>query len=391
MLCLHLLSFVTLRQRIQRGYPDFTVFYTGAKIVREGLSRRMYDAAVQNQVQKEFAGSINSRRGPLPYIHPPFEALLFLPLTWLPYRYAFLVWDLLNVVALFGVSLILRHHLKALRAVPPWEFVLCSLAFFPVFATFLQGQDSILLLLLFALGFNALKIDADFRAGCWFALGTFKFQLVVPLVLLLFLWRRKRVAMGFVLVSGILALVSALMVGWHEMVSYPAYVLRIAAAASLGGVPPALMPNLRGLVEGWSHNFASVLGMGPVTLGLSILFFFTAWRLAARRQTDRNLQFSLAIIVTVLVSWHTNAHDLSLLILPLTLVADYCLSLPGMTSRRIFALIAPVLPILISPLWIALWLGAGKVNLMALALLWWAWEIGKEISRATPHQTKLRS
>ena len=192
--------------------------------------------------------------------------------------------------------------------------------------------------------------------------------------------------MGFVLVSGILALVSALMVGWHEMVSYPAYVLRIAAAASLGGVPPALMPNLRGLVEGWSHNFASVLGMGPVTLGLSILFFFTAWRLAARRQTDRNLQFSLAIIVTVLVSWHTNAHDLSL-----TLVADYCLSLPGMTSRRIFVLIAPVLPILISPLWIALWLGAGKVNLMALALLWWAWEIGKEISRATPHQTELRS
>ncbi len=391
MLCLHLLFFVTLRQRIQRGYPDFTIFYSAATIVKNGLSGRMYDADTQYQVQERFAGNIDSRRGPLPFNHPPFEALLFLPLTWLSYRYAFLVWEVLNVVALFGVSLILRHHLKALRAIPPWEFVLCSLAFFPVFATFLQGQDSVLLLLLFALGFNPLKIGADFRAGCWFALGTFKFQLVLPLVLLLFLWRRKRVAMGFVLVSGVLAFVSALMVGWHEMVSYPAYVLRIAGAASLGGVPPALMPNLRGLVEGWSYNFAPTLGMSAVTVGLSILFFITAWFLGARHQGEPDLHFSLATIVTVLVGWHTNAHDLSLLILPLTLVADYCLSLPGMTSRRFFALIAPVLPILISPLWIVLWLGAGKVNLMAIALAWWAWEIVKEISRATPQQTELRS
>jgi hypothetical protein len=391
MLCLHLLFFVTLRQRIQRGYPDFTVFYTGAKIVREGLSRRMYDADVQNQVQKEFTGNINSRRGPLPYIHPPFEALLFLPLTWLPYACAFLVWDLLNGVALLGVSLFLRPHLNALRAIPPWEFVLATLAFFPVFATFLQGQDSILLLLLFALGFNALKIGGDFSAGCWFALGTFKFQLVIPLILLLVFWRRKRAAMGFIVVSSILALASTLLVGWHGMVSYPAFALRIAGASSLGGVPAALMPNLRGLVEGWSHNFAPVMGMDPVTLGLSILFFFTASRLAARRQTDLNLQFSLAIIVTVLVSWHTNAHDLSLLILPLTLVADYCMSLPGMTSQRRLALIAPVVPILISPLWIVLWLGTGTVNVMALPLLWWAWEIAKEISRGTPSVAALPS
>jgi len=391
MLCLHLVFFVNLRQRIQSGYPDFTVFYTGAKIVSEGLSRRMYDADVQNQVQKEFAGNINSRGGPLPYIHPPFEALLFLPLTWLPYPLAFLVWDLLNGLALFGVSFILRPHFNALRAISPWEFVLSSLAFFPVFATFLQGQDSILLLLLFALGFNALKIGGDFSAGCWFALGTFKFQLVIPLILFLVFWKRKRFATGFIVVTSILALVSTLLVGWHGMVSYPSFALRIAGASSLGGVPPALMPNLRGLLEGWSHNFAPVARMGLVTMGLSILFFFTAWRMAERQHGKLNLQFSLAIIVTVLVSWHTNAHDLSLLILPLTLVADYCMSHPGITSQRRLALIVPVLPLLISPLWIVFWLGTGTVNLMAFPLLWWAWEIGKEISRGTPSVEALPS
>jgi len=391
MLCLHLLFFVTLRQRIQRGYPDFTIFYGAAMIVKEGLGRRMYDADVQHRIQETFAGNIDSRRGPLPYNHPPFEALLFLPLTLLPYRYAFLAWDVLNGVSLFVVSLILRRHLNALRAIPPWEFVLGSLAFFPVFATFLQGQDSILLLLLFALGFNALRIGSGFSAGCWFALGTFKFQLVLPLILLLFLWRRKRVATGFVLVSFLLALVSVMLVGWDGMVRYPAYVLNIAKASSLGDVSPAFMPNLRGLVEGWPYNFAPGVGMSVVTVALSILIFFAAWRLGARQQLSLDLHFSLAIIVTVLVGWHTNAHDLSLLLLPLILVADYCMSLPGMTSSRRLALIAPVLPILISPLWIVLWLGIGKVNLMTLALLWWAWAIGKEISRGTPQVTAFRS
>ena len=193
MLVLHALFFVIQRQRIQRGYPDFTVFYTGGMVLRQGIGSQLYDPHTQYQVQQQFAGEINSRQGPLPYIHPPFEALFFLPLTLLPYHVAFVTWDVLNVIALFGVALLLRQNLDGLHAVPPWEFVLGFLAFFPVFATLLQGQDSILLLLLCALGFNALKRNSDFLAGGWFALGTFKFQLVIPLVLLLVFWKRKRV------------------------------------------------------------------------------------------------------------------------------------------------------------------------------------------------------
>jgi glycosyl transferase family 87 len=396
MLGVHLLFFVMQWERIARGYPDFTIFYAAATIVGEGSGQKMYDGEAQYRVQKEFAGDIDSRRGPLPYNHPPFEALIFLPLTLLPYRYAFLVWDMLNTVALFGVSLILRRHLSVLRAIRPWEFVLGSMAFFPVFATLLQGQDSILLLLLFVLGFNALKIDADFSAGCWFALGAFKFQLVLPLILLVVFWRRKRVAMGFVLVSCILALISIMLVGWEGMLRYPAYVLRIARASSLGGVPPQLMPNVRGLVEGWSvtsgsFNFGTVVGAALVLMVSSIVFFFAAWPRAGPQERELDLRFSLAVIVTVLVSWHTNAHDLSLLILPLTLVADYFIALPVKTRRRNLALIVPVLPILVSPLWIVLWLGNGKVNLMALPLLWWVWEVGRELSPVASRVTELRS
>ena len=84
MLCLHLFLFINLRGRIEQGYPDFTAFYTAATLLRHGLGHQLYNPKIQYEAQESFAGNISSRRGPLPYIHPPFEALIFLPLTLLP-------------------------------------------------------------------------------------------------------------------------------------------------------------------------------------------------------------------------------------------------------------------------------------------------------------------
>jgi hypothetical protein len=381
MLCLHLLFFINLRNRIKQGYPDFTIFYTAATILRDGHGHQLYDRKVQYEVQESFTGRLPSRRGPLPYNHPPFEALIFLPLTLLPYREAFLVWNLLNVVALFGAVLLLRRSVNTLRLIPLWEFVITSLAFFPVFACFLQGQDSLLLLVLCVLGFNALKRDADFLAGCWFALGTFKFQLIIPLVLLLVIWKRRRLAAGFAAITILLALVSAGLVGWDGLLHYPAYVLQVAKAPSLGGVPAKFLPNLRGLMLGWPLPFSGVVGTAAAVLVSVLLLLFAAEKGRKTSQPEKfELQFSLAVVISGLVAWHTNAHDLSLLVLPLVLLADYSRhALPQAPGRRL-ALLLPVLPLLISPLWIVLWLAYGAVSLMAVPLLWWAWEIGKELS-----------
>ena len=401
MLCLHLLFFVNLRERILHGYPDFTVFYTAGTILREGLRHQLYDPHIQYRVQQEFTGGlIESRRGPLPYIHPPVEAVVFLPLTLLPYRQAFVVWDVLNIVALFGVAVLLRRHLKVLRVIPPWEFVLGFLAFFPVFLCLLQGQDSILLLLLCALGFSALKRDSDLLAGGWLGLALFKFQFVIPLVLLITFWKRKRTAVGFTAVAGVWALVSLGLVGWQGMLAYPRYVLQIAKAPSLGGVPPELMPNLRGLVEGWSFISSGAASTGadsvPAILsvlvlamsGLLVAFAAIKARFAARDHLD--VAFSLAIVVSTLVSWHTNAHDLCLLILPLVLLADYGWSSLSEFPGRKAALLIPALPLLISPLWIVLWLENSNINLMAIPLLWSVWQISREAARVAGLQDEIR-
>jgi hypothetical protein len=368
MLCLHLLFFVELRERIWHGYPDFTVFYTAATILRQGLGPQLYDERTQYRVQEEFAGNIGS-----------------------PYREAFVAWGLLNALALFGVALILRRNLEVMRSIPAWKLVLSFLAFFPIFLCFLQGQDSILVLLVCTLAYAALKKEMDVLAGCWLAMGTVKLQMVLPVVLLLLLWRRKRVAAGFAGVAIVLAAVSFLLVGWHGLLQYPGYVLQIAREPGLGGVPAELMPNLRGLVEGWPWKLAPSLVTALVVAGSGILIFFAARKGSAGPRTNFDLQFSMAVVVTALVSWHTNAHDLALLILPLVLLANYGYSRREDSGRAKLAVMLPALPLLISPLWIALWLSASKLNLMAIPLLWWGWAIGREVARSTYSAPELSS
>jgi hypothetical protein len=384
MLCLHLLLFLKLWNRIQRGYPDFTAFYAAGKTLHDGLGTSLYDLRTEYRVQGEFA-NISSRNGPLPYIHPPFEALVFLPLSLLPYTQAFVVWNLFNLIALLVVALILRPHLNAIRAIPVWEFLLGFLAFFPTFLNLLQGQDSILLFLLFTLAFVALKQHADFACGCWLALGTFKFQFAIPLVLLLMIWRRKRVAAGFASVLLMLVLLSAALVGWNELLQYPRFILHIAAATDLGDVPPAFMPNLRGLLEGWSIGSRGLVLKVLTVLGSAMLLLWTANKRNTLNGPHINTGFSLAVVVSVLVGWHTNIHDLVLLILPLLLVLD---SLQAGTRRKWGVLLA-ALPVLFTPLWMLLWLGGRRVNLMAIPLLWLTWEIAKALSTTDPEKVGL--
>jgi Glycosyltransferase family 87 len=382
MLWFNLLFFFRTREGIKRGYPDFTIFYTAGTILREGLGRQLYSRDVQYEIQQRFAGHIAFRQGPLPYNHPPFEAPLFVPLTLLPYPQAFAAWDLMNVAALFGVAWLLRRSVGALHLIPPWKFVLGSIAFNPVFACLFQGQDSILMLLFCALSFNALKKKADLLGGGWLALAAFKFQFIVPIVLLLFIWRRRRVALGFGAVALVLALISLGLVGVGSMLQYPGYVLQIAKTPSLGGVPAEFLPNLHGLATGWPGPLSGGAGAALAALTSIMVFLFAAWKgRPPAHPAKLELQFSLAIVVSGLIAWQTNAHDLSLLVLPLVFITDHCLqsTTPGTVKR--FDLLLPTLPLLISPLWLVLWLGIAKVNLMAIPLLWWTWKIGKEFSR----------
>src|SRR5436190_251929 len=79
MLALHVIVAWRSRELIRKGYPDFTALYSAGKIVGQGLRKQLYDSQTQYRIQQEFAAGVSIRQGPLPYIHPPWEALIFVP------------------------------------------------------------------------------------------------------------------------------------------------------------------------------------------------------------------------------------------------------------------------------------------------------------------------
>src|SRR5208282_580502 len=141
---------------------------------------------------------------------------------------------------------ILRPHLSAFRSQPLVLWDLFGLAFFPVFAALLQGQDILPLLLVFALAYSAMRKNASFAAGCWLGLGLFRFPLVLPFVLIVARRKPWRLMAGFTLAGALMAVASAAVVGWKQTLLYPAYVMRVEWT-SIGPIAPENMPNLRGL------------------------------------------------------------------------------------------------------------------------------------------------
>lgn len=393
MIAIHAFFLWSVRGGIERGDPDFTVFYTAGSMLRHGLGQQLYDPRAQQVAQAEFAQNLDIRRGALPYIHPPFEALVFLPLTYFPYPQAFLVWNVLNLGMLFGVGCLLTRWLPWLQQVSVVGWVLLSLTFFPVFANFHQGQDAILLLLVVTLSFRALERDADFLAGCWLGFGLFKYHLILPLALILVVWRGKKFLSGFAVIALADLAISCVLVGWRAVAQYPSYAWRVVSQPAFGGIPPRQMPNLLGLLGGWFSVGASPWLL-PVVVGgcsLALIIVVAGLRNFIWEKESFRLCFACAVTTALLVGYSTNSYDLSLLIVPLAIIFEYSF---GAKSRKLLkkkALLAPVTPILISPLWFFLWMGFQRTNVMGFFLLWWVYAIRSELLRLKKSESTLHS
>ncbi|HXY77883.1 MAG TPA: glycosyltransferase family 87 protein [Candidatus Acidoferrales bacterium] len=388
MVGVHAFLLWSVRGRVGKGDPDFTAFYTAGKILREGRSAKLYDAATQDAVQWEFASNRDIRRGPLPYVCPPFEALLFVPLTFLPYTHAFVVWNCVNLGVLFAIAALLRRAAHSLGHVPLWEWMLALLAFFPVFINFLQGQDAILLLLTFVLGFRALDRDAQFAAGCWLGLAVFKFHLVIPLILILAVWKGGRLVLGFTATASAATLLSLGIVGWRGALRYTSYAWHIVSAPGHGQTPLGLVSNFVGLATGWPFVGNAAWILRWVAIVASVVLLIAVARMGGWANDARffRLSFACAVITTLLVAYLTNTHDLCLLLLPLALLADHC---AGHWCERsaMRALLIPVAPLLVSPLWMLFWLRWGRLNLVVIPLLWWIYAMRREILRLSRAKT----
>ena len=88
-------SFLTINYDKRAKGTDFPDFYTAARMVRDGYGHQLYDFKAQDRFQTVYAGRTGTY-----YIHPPFETLLYLPISLWSLQTAYLLWCIFNVAVL---------------------------------------------------------------------------------------------------------------------------------------------------------------------------------------------------------------------------------------------------------------------------------------------------
>jgi len=328
--CMQFLAWLTFLPKALRGHADFRQLYVAGYMVRTGHRTQLYDYAAQAYFQNTLVS--NDERA-LPFIRPAYQALMFVPFSLLPYRTAYLGFLLLNLLLLALAFLMLQPRLRGLSRVWPGLPPALFLGFYPIALALMQGQDSILLLALLAAALVSLERNRDLTAGALAGVGLFKFQIVVPIVLLFLLWRRWRFVKGFMFSAILVGLLSFITSGWAETVVFVHSLLSVGAG--LPAVPGEInfplriniMANLRGLIYGLASLRAPQRWLQVTTLLLSSLVVISVR--ARGRQQRGGGALVLAITAGVLVSYYLFIHDLSILLIPIVLTLDRFISRNG--------------------------------------------------------------
>jgi hypothetical protein len=392
MIVVHGLLFWVTRKQLVSGSSDFRIFYTAGLILRRGEGHHLYNEQLQSTVEREFASAAVARGGPLPYNHPPFEAALYLPMTYLPYFSAYCIWVLINLLLLWASVYHVRSWLPTLMADFRWPLMLAPLAFFPIVNALLQGQDSILLLLLYCLAYAAFRRREDSRAGVYLGFGLFKFHFILPFALILLLHRRWRALLGMFVIAVLESAVSWAMVGGMQLFYYPHFVWQVNRQQAPGVIAPANMPNLRGLFTGWQAMNPLPHWIEIALLATSLYLVFWAsrqWRpLEFGDARGWDCGFSVCLVVVFLVGYHGYNQDMSFLLLPLLLALDRVLDTWSKASSGLKLVLGLMF---LTPLYLILILEFSHHNLFSIVLLFLVGYLAASGAKAKPTASANRS
>ena len=299
-----------------RGVADFRSLYTSGYMARTNRAHDLYDHDMVQDFEQKLV-PVQAKFN-IAMDHPAYEEVLFVPLSMLPYRIAFVAFIVLNLgVVVLCIRLLGPSFQVLSQRWRPFPALLFA-AFFPITKAITTGQDSILLLALLAGAFIYTQRKRNLAAGLLTGLGLFKFQVVVPIALLFLLWKRWRFVLGFAVSSAAAGLVSLLWVGIHGTRQYASMLLGMSlrlTSEDFGvkyyALSPKTMLNLRGLLSAMFEGRLEhwwLQGLIAVS-SLAVLFLVRRCRPS----------LPLAIVAAALVSYHFNAQDASILMIPLGL------------------------------------------------------------------------
>jgi hypothetical protein len=304
---------------------DFTSFYAAGRLA---FTPEVLDVKTMMLLQQNLGLPINQ------FIYPPAFAILYAPLSALPYNLA----GLINLV-LMGLAYLLAIRLGAhLLKIPLKQALVAALAWAPAGASVATGQNATLLLLLFVIGLGTTTLVAPARLAI-----LYKPQLGLPVLGALFL-RRPRYGALLLLVGGALD-----------------YFLSVLATGGNFSWPLDWLSSFEFTrstelaTNGWqsmsmSGAFAHALGPQFEILGYVAAVGLVLVSLRALRRADQTLALALALALAIVISPHSHIYDAVLLLPLLALIWRRSLGDDSIKLAMVLTYIAALLWIA-KPLW----------------------------------------
>lgn len=302
------------------GGGDFAGYYTVGKIALIGKTESLYEL----ETQKFFSPFLKKDELPfLPYFHPPYEALIFIPFALLGYLNAFLAWNIFNVVLLIFSNYLIFSIYKEnfaknekLNLLSVGIMTFSSLAFFPALCNLINGQDSILLFSLFLLSLKYFYKSRPIVSGLILGLAVFKPHIALLLAGSLIPRSGKKMFFSFFLSATFCALISFFMINIKGVNDFFGLINLVNQEEHRFGVNPSLMPNFRGLLYSWFGIKSTLYGVSIWLAGLLIQILINK---DFFKQSDIKKMTTdcISIIIALLCAFHLNMHDLTFMLLPL--------------------------------------------------------------------------
>lgn len=328
---------------------DINQEYLTAWALRDGIDIL---TPVNELSARYFHASIYASPHPNP--HPPFLALVFLPLTWVPFPIIVMLWLALNIALLIAVGRFLGFSVQGTLPLLAWP---------PLWALLYLGNFELMILAFAILGWRAAAARCDVQAGLWLGIAA-AIKLYPILLLVPFLMRRRvRLLMTAGLVFLLSQLISLVTVGMSGMFYYYGEIL---PAVSIKYQQLAVNNSPHGALLRW---FGGATDVGPllhapgVVLPVTIAFSIFALLALVRLEPEAS---PVAILIALPATWYTYV----------TLALPQIVILLRSSSRRHAVFLAaaaasftlPLVNLLLGPLTQLMKLDSSGQNLMGVLL-----------------------
>jgi hypothetical protein len=316
-----------------QGHNDFLAFYSAARFTLHSQAAQLYNSAAVASFQHTLVTHNVGANGYMPFMNPPFAAVLQAPLALLPEPIARTVWFGMNALLAVAIVRWLTEEIPARWRVPAGALLLGT---FPIYQTLVEGQWSLILLLGCLAALQFARRGWYGRSGVGLSVLWLKPQLALIVLVGLLLFRCWRIIFGMMAALALFVVLTLPITGLHSYVSYVPFLFRVFGDHfnGAGVIHPTTWQGSLAWTEGANGLFSGWFGQSSVLLvDLLSIFSIGATVLLYQRAVRRvrpgfggisnELMLVASIALVLLIDPHLYAQDLTLFLLTIPILLPH--------------------------------------------------------------------